>query len=88
MGIFPLNAAANAFGLLPIGLQLPRGVDPHDEVLTCATEIRKSLERLKDPRVIEDMAADSAGRRAQSAWNRTSQSPSKEGCLVMNITRR
>jgi len=88
MGIFPLNAAANAFGLLPVGLQLPRRVDPHDEVLTCATEIRKSLEQLKDPRVIDDMAADYARGHAQSAWNRKGQAPSKEGCLVMNITRR
>jgi len=40
MGIYPLNAAANAIGHLSIGLQLPREVDPYDDVLTYATEIR------------------------------------------------
>jgi len=87
MGVFPLNAMANAISHLSIGLQLLRGVDPHDDVLIRATEIRKSLEQLKDPRVIKDMAAEFAGIRAKSAWSRSTQGPSREGCLVMNITR-
>ena len=89
MGIYPPNAATNAFAWLPIGpLQLSNGADPRDDVLTCATEIRKSLEKLKDPRLIEDMARNFAKIRKQAAWNKEIQSPSKEGCLVMNITRR
>jgi len=88
MGIYPPNAAVNAIGLLSIGLQLPRGIDPHDDVLSCATEIRKSLEKLKDPRLVEDIVTDFARIQSQSAWNKNSQGPSKEGCLVMNITRR
>ena len=89
MGIYPLNAAANAIALLPIGpLQLSNGADPRNDVLTCATEIRKSLENLKDPRLIEDMAADFAKMRSQAAWNKDTQDPSKEGCLIMNVTRR
>ena len=88
MGVFPPNAMANAIGHLSIGLQLPRRVDPCDDVLTSAIEIRKSLEQLKDPRVIKDMAADFSGIWAKSAWDRNTQGPSKEGCLFMNITRR
>jgi len=88
MGIYPLNAAANAIGHLSIGLQLPREVDPYDDVLNYATEIRNLLDQLKDPRLIEEMAADFAKTQEQSAWNRKSQGPSREGCLVMNVTRR
>jgi len=90
MGIYPLNAAVNAFVYLtvPVGLQLSNGVDPRDDVLTCATEIRKSLEKLKDPRLIEDMVTDLAQVQSQAAWNKGSQDPSKEGYLFMNITRR
>jgi len=88
MGIYPLNAAVNAFIYLSTGLQLSNGVDLHDGVLTCATEIRKSLEKLKDPRLIEDMATNLAKTQSQAAWNKGSQDPSKDGCLFMNITRR
>ena len=88
MGIYPLNAAVNAFIYLSTGRKLSNGVDPLDDVLTCATGIRKSLEKLKDPRLIEDMAADLAKTQSQAAWNKGSQDPSKEGWLFMNITRR
>jgi len=88
MGIYPLNAAANAVGFLSIGLQLPGGIGPHDDVLTCATEIRKSLEGLKDPRLVENIATDFARAQSHSAWNKSSQGFSKEGCLIVNITRR
>jgi len=87
MGVSPPNAMPTAIGHLSIGLQLPRRVDPHDDVLICATEIRKSLGQLKDPQVIKDMVAEFARVRAKSAWNKSSQGPSREGCLVMNITR-
>jgi len=88
MGIYPLNAAVNAFVYLSTGIQFSNGVDPHDDVLTCATEIRKSLEKLKDARLIEDMAADLAKTQSLAAWNKGSQDPSKDGWLFMNITRR
>jgi len=88
MGIYPLNAAVNAFIYLSVGLQLSNGGDPRDDVLSCATEIRKSLGKLKDPRLVEDMAADFARMQSRIAWNKSSQRPPKEGRLVMNITRR
>ena len=88
MGIYPPNAVLNAIVLLPTGVQLSRGVDPHEDVLTCATEIRKSLEKLRDPRLIEDMAADFARMKSHSAWNRGSELLSEEGHLIMNVTRR
>jgi len=86
MGIYPFNAIVNAIALLPIGWQLQRGVDPRNDVLTCATEIRKSLENLKDPRLIEAMAADFGRILSQSAWNKRSEVPQSEGSLVINIT--
>ena len=88
MGIYPVNAAVNAFVYLSAGPQLSNGVNPRDDVLTCAIEIRKSLEKLKDPQLIEDLAADLAKIQSQAAWNNGSQDPSKDGCLIMNITRR
>jgi len=89
MGIYPLNAVVNAFILLPIRPQLSNVVGPRDGVLVCATEIRKSLEKLKDPGLIEDMAADVAKLQSQIAWNKGGYlADPKEGCLVTNITRR
>jgi len=89
MGIYPLNAVVNAFVLLPIRPQLSNGAGPRDGVLACATEIRKSLEKLKDPRLIEDMAASIAKVQSRIAWDRGGYlADPKEGCLVVNITRR
>ena len=88
MGIYPHNAAVNALVYLPIGLHLSRRDDPHDDVLTCATEIRKSLENLKDPRLIEVLASELARMQSQSAWNKNSENPQMEGCLMINTTRR
>jgi len=88
MGIYPFNAIVNAIALLPIGWQLQRGVDPRNDVLTYATEIRKSLENLKDPRLIEAMATNFGRVLSQSAWNKRSEVPQDEGCMVINITRR
>ena len=89
MGVYPLNAVANAFIFLSAEVKLSKGVDPHDDVLVCATEIRKSLEKLKDPKLIKDMAAGVAKVQSRIAWDRGGYlSDPKKGCLVTNITRR
>jgi len=89
MGIYPLNAVVNAVVVLPMGLQLPEGVDAHHDVLACATEIRKSLEKLKDPKLmIKDLVTDFAKIQSQAAWNKSGLAPPEEGCLTVNITRR
>jgi len=89
MGIYPLNAVVNAFIFLPTGVQLSKGTDPHDDVLTCATNIRKSMEKLKDPKWVHEMAANVAKVQSRIAWDRGGYlSNPKEGCLVTNITRR
>ena len=89
MGVYPLNAVLNAFVFLSTGVQVSKGVDPHDDVLACATEIRKSLEKLKDPELIRDMAANVAKVQSRIAWDKGGYlSDPKAGCLVTNITRR
>jgi len=89
MGIYPLHAVVNAFIFLTIRPQLSKGVGPRDGVLACATEIRRSLEKLKDPKLIEDMAANVAKVQSRIAWDKGGYlSDPKEGCLVTNITRR
>ena len=89
MGIYPLNAVVNAFIFLPIRQQLSEGVGHHDDVLACATEIRKSLQKLKDPRSVKEMAADVAKLQSRISWDKGGYlSDPKEGCLVTNITRR
>jgi len=86
MGISPTNAL-NAVIWLSMGLHVPRGVDLRDSVVAYATEIRKSMDRLRDPRSIKDMAADLAKIQSQVAWDRKGQDMANvnEGCLVVNI---
>ena len=86
MGIYPENAAVNAIVWLSTGLQASKGADIHDDVLACATEIRKSLGKLKDPMVIKDMAADVAKIQSQVAWDKAGQDmpTAKEGSLIVN----
>jgi len=88
MGIYPDNAAVNGTVSFSIGLQRSKEADPRDDVLACATEIRQSLEKLKDPRLIKDIVADSAKIQSQAAWDKSGQSLVKEGHLITNITRR
>jgi len=88
MGIYPVNAVVNATVFLPIGRQHSKGDDPRSDILACATGIRDSLKKLKDPRVIEDMVTDFAKIEAQTAWDKHVRGPPKEGFLVVNITRR
>ena len=84
MGIYPVNAAVNAVICVPVS----KGVGPHEDILTCATEIRESLRRLKDPRFIKDMVADMGKSQSQLAWEQSGWDcyNSEEGYLVVNGT--
>ena len=91
MGIYPLNAALNAifWVFTPIGPQVLKGVDPHVGVLACATELRKSLVRLKDPRFIKNMVADLGETLSHLAWANKDISDrldSEKNWLVVNNT--
>jgi len=88
MGIYPANAALNATVFLPIGLRPSKGFDAQDDVLAHAVEIRKSVEKLKDPKFVKDMAADFAKLQSQIAWDKSGQGSPKEGHLAVNIGRR
>ncbi|KAF9647752.1 hypothetical protein BDM02DRAFT_2523331 [Thelephora ganbajun] len=86
MGIYPENAVVNAIIWLSAGFELPKDVDPRDGVLACATEIRKLLERLKNPEFVKDMAADVAKIQSQVAWDKKGQdlAAAREGSLMVN----
>lgn len=86
MGIYPENAVLNAIFWLPTRLQNSKGVDPRDGVLADATEIRKSLKRLKDPEFVKDMAAGLAKIQSEVSWEKVGQDlpASMEGCMTVN----
>jgi hypothetical protein len=88
MGIYPDQAVVNAIVWLPAHLQLPKSDNPLESVLECATSIRDSIGRLKNPGFIKDMAADVAKLQLQAAWDKKGQdiSAAKEGCLIVNNT--
>ena len=88
MGIYPFNAAANAIIWLPTEVPVSEGADPRDGVLACATEIRKSMGRLKDPMFIKDMMTDLAKIQSQVAWDKSGQDTTSalEGCMIVNST--
>lgn len=90
MGICPDNAVLNAIVRLSTEPQVLKGVDPQDVALAYATAIRKSLEKVEDPKSIKDMTADLAKTQSQVAWDKNGQDLDnpKEGCLLANITRR
>ena len=77
----------NAVIWFSVGLQAPKGGDPLDTVVTHAVEIRKSMDKLKDPKLIRDMAADVAKIQSQVAWDKRGQDMANvnESCLVVNI---
>jgi len=80
MGIYPKNAAVNAVITVPIQFQDPKGVDARDRVLACATEMRKTMKRLKDPEFVKDMAAHLARAQSQVSWDRRAKTcPSRVG---------
>ena len=51
MGIYSDNAVVNTILWLATGIQVAKGIHARGSVLACATEIRKSPERLKTPGV-------------------------------------
>ena len=89
MGVYPLNAALNGIIWLSTaaGPQVLAGLDPSDGVLAWVTEIRKSLARLKDPKLLKDVATDLAKRLSRTAWAKGGLLDvpiAKEGLLVVN----
>jgi len=89
MGIYPVNAVVNAILWLSAGLQVSKGTDPRDSILADAAEIRKSMDKLKDPKLVRNMAADVASIQSQVAWDKNGQgvASANEGCLIANILR-
>ena len=63
-----------------------KGIDARDSVLACATEIHKSLGRLKNPGFIKDMAAEVTKIQSQTVWEKKGQclTTAKEGFLIVN----
>jgi hypothetical protein len=86
MGIYPENAVLNAIFWLPTQVQNSRAADPLENVLADATEIRKSLTRLKDPEFIKDMAAGLAKLQSEVSWDKMGQDlpAAMEGCMIVN----
>ena len=87
MGMYPDNAVLNAIIPVSTGVQISKGVDPREGVLACATRIRNSLGRLKDPMFIKDSVVDLAKIQSQHAWDKNGQHPlttKGPGCLVVN----
>ena len=72
MGLYPLNAILNAIVWVSTttGPQVSKGVDIRDGILACATEIRKSLARLKNPEFLKETVADLAKRLSRTAWDK------------------
>jgi len=90
MGIHPINTTANAIAWLSAGIQLPTGADLRGVVLAYATEIRKPLEKLRDPMFVKDVATDLAKIQSQITWDKNGQdlASAKDGCLIANISRK
>ena len=87
MGIYPTNAVVNAVIWLRMVPRAPKGADPRNTAVAHAAEIRKSMDRLKDPRLVKDMAADVAKIQSQVAWDKNFQDMANvnESCLVVNV---
>ena len=86
MGVCPINAV-NAVIWLSTRLQVQKGADPRDIVVAHAAEMRKSMDKLKDPRLVRDMVADVAQIHSQVAWDRNGQDmvTTDQGSLVANV---
>jgi len=65
----------------------PRKGPLRDAVVAHAAEIHKSRDKLKDPRLVRDMAADVAKILSQVAWDKNGQdmANANESCLVANV---
>ena len=87
MGVYPVNAVVNAVIWFPVELRAPKGADPRDVIVAHAAEIRNGMGRLKDPKVVRDLAADVAKIQSQVAWDKSGQDMANvdEGSLVVNV---
>ena len=63
----------NAVIWLSVRSQVTKGVDPRDTVVAHAAEIRKSMDKLKDPKLVRNMVTDLAKIQSQVAWNKNGQ---------------
>jgi len=86
MGIYPDNAVLNALIYPSTELRVSKDIDLRDNILAWVTEIRKSMERLKDPGFIKDAAAEQAKIQSQIVWDRKGVdiALTKESLLVVN----
>ena len=86
--MYPGNAVVNAIFWLPTDLQVSEDAELRGSVLARATEIRKSLGKLRNPDFIKDMVADVAKIQSQVAWDKKGQdlASAREGCLIVNNT--
>jgi len=77
----------NAVIWLSTRLQITKGADFRVTIVDHAAEIRKSMDKLKDPMFVRDMAADVAKIHSQVAWDKDGQDMANvnESCLVANI---
>jgi len=79
---------ANALIWFPVELQAPKGADPRDTIAAHAADIRKGMAKLKNPKLVMDLATDAAKIQSQVAWDKKGQDMANvnEGCLVVNVT--
>ena len=77
----------NAVIWFSVGLPAPKGDDPRDTIAAHAVALRKSMGRLKDPRLVSDMVADVAKIQSQVAWDKDGQDMANvnESSLVVNV---
>jgi len=87
MGIYPNNAVANALVYHLIECQLSKEADPRDDVLACAVEIHKGLQKAKDPKYVEDVVTDFAKMQSDNAWNKMAPGAPIQGCLFVNTNK-
>ena len=87
MGIHPVNAVLNAIIWLPVELRAPKGAHPCDTIAAHAVELRKGVGKLKDPRLVRDMAAGVAKIQSRVAWDKSGQDMANVNgsCLVANV---
>ena len=86
MGIYPQNAGVNAIFWIPTRIEDPKDTNPQENVVKFATEVRKSVRRLKDSEFVKDMAAGLAKRLDEVSWQRKGQDllTALEGDMMVN----
>jgi len=76
----------NAVIWFSVGLQAPKGADSRDAIAAHAVDLRNSMYKLKDPKLVMDMVADVAKIQSQVAWDKSGQDMANvnESSLVAN----